>query len=276
MSNILPADYHLHTHHSGDSDAPMEDVIKKAIERKLPAICITEHMDMDYPILPDIKEKMFEVDTDAYHKEYLALSKTYKDIIPVRFGIELGLQPQVADFNRKYIKEYPFDFVIGSNHVCHGEDPYYPSFYENRTEKEAFKFFFETTLENIKCFDDFDVFGHLDYIVRYAPNRDKNYKYEDYKDILDEILTLLISKKKGLDINTKALYGSNAMENPNPSREILTRFKQLGGEIITFGSDAHKAKDVSKEFEKAADIARMSGFTKYCQFIKREPVFFDL
>ncbi|WP_242839519.1 histidinol-phosphatase HisJ family protein [Butyrivibrio sp. NC2002] len=272
---MLPADYHIHSHHSGDCDSPMKDVIEAAVSRKLPAMCFTEHMDMDYPDLPDIKKGQFELDTDAYFSEHQKLADEYKDMIPVRFGVELGLQPQIVDFNADYVKKYPFDFVIASTHVCHGQDPYYPEFYENRTEKEAFSFFFKTTLENIQDFDDFDVYGHLDYVVRYAPNGDKNFRYEDHKEIIDEILSLLISKNKGLDVNTKSLY-SSSLSQPNPCKDILCRYKKLGGKIITFGSDAHKSTDVSREFEKAVEIASSAGFDRYCQFIKREPVFFDL
>ena len=272
----LPSDYHVHTHHSGDSDAPMEDVILSAIGKNLKSICFTEHMDFEYPKFPGVTKGMFEVDTDAYHTEYLEKKKKFKDRIDIYFGIELGMQPQVTEKNKVYVNSYPFDFVIASNHLAHQKDPYYPSFYENRSKKEAFTEFFEATLENIKLFDDFDVLGHLDYLVRYAPDQENGYTYSDYKDIINEILVTLINKGKGLDVNTKALYSNPPLKNPNPSEDILKRYKELGGEILTLGSDAHVAKNVACGFEKATDLLKSCGFTRYCTFIKRKATFHDL
>ncbi|WP_408071596.1 histidinol-phosphatase HisJ family protein [Butyrivibrio sp. JL13D10] len=276
MAKILPADFHLHTHHSGDCDSPMELVIEKAIEKGLPAICITEHMDMDYVISEETPEGLFEVDTDAYQKELLILKGKYKEKIDIFFGIELGLQPQIVSANDDYIKKYPFDFVIGSNHLCHRQDPYYSYFYEGRTETEAFREFFESTLENITLFDNFDVLGHLDYLVRYAPNLNKNYKYHDYSDVIDEILRILINKGKGLDINTKSLYSEPSLNDLNPCKDIIKRYHELGGEIITFGSDAHYPENVGLGFETAVEIVKACGFRHYTLFSNREPKFIKL
>ncbi|WP_029322161.1 histidinol-phosphatase HisJ family protein [Butyrivibrio sp. AE3004] len=276
MSKILPADFHMHTHHSGDSEAPMEMMIEKALQKKLPAICITEHMDMDYPSTPDLAPGIFEVNTDEYMSELLQYKAKYTGLIDIFFGIEVGLQPQIVPQNLDYIKKYPFDFVIGSNHVCHGKDPYYSSFYEGRSEKEAFTEFFESTLENIQLFDDFDVLGHLDYLVRYAPNLNKNYKYEDYADIIDEILKTLIAKGKGLDINTKSIYSEPSLGEPNPSKAVILRYHELGGQILTFGSDAHKPEHVALGFDTAVHMVKSCGFRYYTRFEKREAKFIKL
>ena len=97
MAHSLPADFHIHTHHSGDCESPMEKIIEKALEKKLSAICITEHMDMDYPITPTEPEGLFEVDTDAYQRELILFKEKYAGIIDIHFGIELGLQPHIVD-----------------------------------------------------------------------------------------------------------------------------------------------------------------------------------
>ena len=276
MARNLPADFHMHTHHSGDCDTPMEKVIEKALEKNLPAICITEHMDMDYIVCEMDPAGKFEVDTDEYQDELMLFREKYAGIIDIYFGVELGLQPHIVQRNAEYIKKYPFDFVIGSNHLCHGQDPYYSSFYEGRRESEAFQEFFESTLENIQLFDDFDVLGHLDYIVRYAPTQNKNYSYSDYSDVIDEILKTLIAKGKGLDINTKALYSEPSLGDLNPAKDIIARYHELGGEIITFGSDAHKSECVGLGFETAVEMVKVCGFTRYAQFVQRKPTFYDL
>ena len=109
MAHRLPADFHLHTHHSGDCDTPMEMVIEQAIEKNLPAICITEHMDLDYIVCETDPPGKFEVNTDEYHKELLEFKDKYKGKLDIYFGIELGLQPQIVDKNNDYLRKYTFD-----------------------------------------------------------------------------------------------------------------------------------------------------------------------
>ncbi len=269
----ITADYHMHSEHSGDSTAPMRDMIESAIQRGFTEICFTEHMDLDYPDGPDNPAGLFEIDADAYRKDFLKCKEEYEGKISLHFGIELGLQPQITRENAEFLNKYPFEFVIGSNHLCHHEDPYYPSFYEGRSYDDSVRDFFECTLENIKCFHDFDVLGHLDYIVRYIPGT-YDYNFQKFSDIIDEILKILVSENKGLDVNTKSFQ--SGMNEPNPCSGILTRFHELGGRIITFGSDAHKPEHVGYDFERARQTALNAGFKSYCTFKDRKPVFHDL
>lgn len=266
---MITADFHMHTNHSADSDATMSEQINAAISKGLTDLCFTEHMDMDFP-----KEKYgidFLLDTDKYQEEYLTCKKTYKDKINLLFGVELGLQPHLTDRHADYINSYPFDFVIGSAHLCDGIDVYYPEFYEGRSEKEAYRRYFEYELECINTYMGFDVFGHLDYIVRYGPNKDKFYKYTDHCDLIDEILCKLVQNGKGLEINTSQL--NKGFNHPNPTEDILKQYRHLGGEIITVGSDAHAPENIGGNFDKARDILIDCGFKYYCTFKERKPIY---
>lgn len=270
----ITADFHMHTSYSGDSDTPMEQMIQRAVSLHMKEICFTEHQDFDYPVSDETPDGFFLVNTDAYLYDLLRLREKYADQINVRFGIELGLQPHLTRELARYAKSYDFDFIIASTHVCHGQDPYYPAFYEGRPEEEAYREYFECTLENIRKFKNFDVYGHLDYVVRYGPSKDSAYTYDKYKDILDQILLLLLENEKGLEINTGGLkYG---LRETNPSIAILKRYRQLGGEIITAGSDAHVPEYISYEFQKAADILKDCGFTYYTTFQNRLPEYHKL
>lgn len=200
----ITADFHLHSSFSGDSEAPMDDMVAKGICLGLTHMCFTEHNDFDYPKTPDTPAGIFEVNTDSYLYDLLRSREKYGDFINLLFGIELGLQPQLALRNEEYIESYDFDFVIGSTHVCHGKDPYYPSFFEGRTEEEAYREYLQTNIDNIKAFQNFDVYGHLDYVVRYGPNLDREYSYEKYQDLFDTMLRLVIENGKGIELNTAA------------------------------------------------------------------------
>lgn len=263
----ITADCHLHSSYSGDSDTPMEQMILQGIARGLTTMCFTEHNDFEYPITPDTPEGMFVLNTDSYLYDLIKYREKYADQIKILFGVELGLQPEVLRQNAIYAKSYDFDFIIGSAHICHGKDPYYSTFYEGRNDEEAYREYFECTLENIKKFSNFDVLGHLDYVVRYGKTMDKEYSYAKYKDILDKILEVLIEKGKGLEINTGGF--KKGMRDLHPCIDILKRYREMGGEIITIGSDSHTTEHISVHFGRAYDVLKECGFGYYTVFEKR-------
>ncbi len=275
MSFNLPADYHMHSNNSGDSKAPMEAMIKSAIDKGLKEICFTEHNDLDYPEFPDLEPGTFDLDIPFYKEELFKLRDKYKDQITVKYGIEIGMQPQVAKDNMKIVSENDFDFVIASVHLVDKKDPFYGDFWGWDKIENIFKRFFDITLENLKLFTDYDVLGHLDYIARYVPNGDTTYSYARFKEQIDEILAHLAKNGKGLDFNSKVLGYSDTLL-PNPCTEALKRFKELGGEIITFGSDAHRPETIGCEFAKMRQIALDCGFTHYYTFDHRKPTAHEL
>ena len=162
-------------------------------------------------------------------------------------------------------------FVIGSSHLCNGVDPSCADFYKGRSEKEAYRVYFDSIVENIMTFSDFDVYGHLDYVVRYGPNADTKYSYDIYKEIFDKILMLLIEKGKGIEINTGGL--KKGMRDVHPCIDVIKRYRSLGGEIITIGSDAHIPKNIATDFSRAEEILIECGFRYYTIFEHRKPRF---
>lgn len=263
-------DTHMHTHFSGDSDAPLADMVQAAIDRGLDGVCFTDHCDYDFPDEPEL----FLLDFDRYLQETDALRQQYADRIPICFGIELGLQPHLAEHNRKIVQSYPFDFVIGSSHVVHGMDPYYSAYYEGRSEEAAYLEYFTSILENLQAGPDFDVYGHLDYVVRYGPNKNANYSYRQYAPVIDEILRTLIAEGKGIEVNTGGF--ASGLGHPNPTEDILRRYRELGGEILTLGSDAHAPERVGADFARLPGILHSAGFSYYTVFEKRKPRFLPL
>lgn len=265
------SDCHLHTSHSGDSKAPMEEMILQGISKGLTTMCFTEHNDFDFPITELDPEGKFECDADLYRKEFNGLQKKYADRIQLLLGIEIGLQPSVINRNKAYVASNEFDFIIGSSHLCNGIDPSCPEFYKGRSEEEAYREYFESIAENILSFSEFDVYGHLDYVVRYGPKADTEYSYAKYQDILDKILRLLIEKGKGIEINTGGL--KRGMRELHPCTDIVKRYKSLGGEIITVGSDAHVPQNIAAYFERAEEVLKECGFRYYTIFEQRKPIF---
>ncbi len=265
---MLP-DYHFHTDFSGDSDTPAREQIERAIFLGMRSLCVTDHHDYDVDSVID-----FTLDTENYWDTMSQLKEEYKDRIDIRIGIELGLQVHLKDYFAGLLSKYPFDFVIGSTHFINRKDPAYPYFFENRDEHEAYLQYFSVTLDNVKHLDDYDVAGHIDYIVRYGPNKAEFYHYRDYQDVLDAILKAVIEHGKGIECNTAGYR--KGIHQPNPSADILRRYRELGGEIITFGSDAHISADLGADFGKARELLKECGFSYYTEFKNRKPQFLPL
>lgn len=253
-------DQHMHSTYSGDAKSSMEDMILAAIDKGLKYITFTEHMDFGYPYLPG-EEGMFELNTDAYLYNLLTMRAKYEDKIRICFGVELGMDLDEVRDNAIYAKSHEFDLIIASVHVVDKVDPYYPQYFEDKSEEEAYGLYFRRMYENLLKFENFDVLGHLDYIVRYGPNKDENYKYETYKDTIDNILKYLVEHEKGLEINTGGLR--EGIKSVHPTLEILKKYKELGGEIVTIGSDAHSTATIASDFDKAEEALKECGFKYY-------------
>lgn len=267
---MIICDFHNHTSFSADSNTPSEFMVEKAIELGLQYFCITDHMDLDFPYA----ELDFTFSVPAYFKKHRELREKYGKQITLLTGIELGLQPGLSQRLAALLAEHSFDFVIGSSHIVDRMDPYYPEYWQNKEETAGILRYFETILENIADFDDIDVYGHIDYIVRYAPSKAKNYSYKKYQEILDEILGTLISKNIGLECNTAGFkYG---LGFPNPHMDILKKYRQLGGEIITVGSDGHVPEHLAYDFHKVPELLEECGFDYYTIFKNRQPEFIKI
>lgn len=285
MTRIIKSDSHAHTAFSTDSQAPMEEMLKAAIDNGFSSICFTDHMDYNFPLVyvkntPPGEEPPFCLDTDAYYSEINRLKLLYPQI-KIRTGIELGLKEDARDKCMELLNLYKFDFVIGSTHLVDNTDPYYDTFWEKTDEKTGMQKFYEATLENVKSGVDFDVYGHIDYITRYTPYMKKlrssglyNEEYylsitDRFLDIIEAILRQLIYNGKGIELNTSGLkYG---LHHPHPHEKILKLYKDLGGEIITIGSDAHETKHLGFGFDSVPVILKACGFKYYTEFTGRRP-----
>lgn len=264
-------DTHMHCRFSGDSEADPVDMIEAARAKGLDGICFTDHLDYDFPSDPP---DLFLLDLEAYEQAIPALANKYEGIFPVLHGIEIGIQPHLSDKLSEVIRSHNYDQVICSSHAIDGKDPYYKTFFVGREEHEAYLRYFESILENLEVFSDFDVYGHIDYVVRYGPNTNRFYSYDAYSDVLDEILKKLIDMGKGIEINTGGFkYG---LGHPNPCEDIIKHYRSFGGEIITIGSDAHAPEHVAYDFDRVPQILRDAGFTHYTVFVNRKPRFLPL
>lgn len=259
-------DCHLHSDFSGDCDTPAALMAEKALSLGLKGLCFTEHLDLDAPVIDGTD---FSLDTAAYFQRMEDLKKQYAGQLDIRVGVELGLQSHVLTELTGYASLWPFDFIIASQHYISGGDPYYPSYFEGRDERHCYEEFFEVQLENLRHFSSYDTLGHMDYIVRYGPTRNTRYSFQAYVDHIDPILRHLTEQGKCLEINTGGFkYG---LGQPHPDASVLRRYRELGGELITIGSDAHSPEYLAYDFLRVRELLASLGFRYYTVFSGRRP-----
>lgn len=274
---MITYDSHVHTSFSTDSETPMEHMVLQGIRNGLEGITFTDHMDYHFPLSyskwqTEAGMPPFTFDVEQYLSHLSGLKEKYRGKIELFCGVEIGLKKDAWQDNLVLSQNPSFDYIIGSIHLVDDMDPYYPEYWEAFEEKKGLLRYFETTYENLRLLGEckIDTLGHLDYIVRYSPSGYKLYSYRQFSDIIDEILKLLIGREISLEINTSGYKNDGAM--PNPNEEIIRRYKELGGERITFGSDAHTTDLLSGRFADAEKIAKTTGFRHYTTFVKRKPV----
>jgi histidinol-phosphatase (PHP family) len=268
---MIIADSHVHSAFSSDSTAPVESMIEAAIANGFTRFYLTDHMDFDFPIENGFT---FTFNPDLYIEKLFQLTHQYKGKIEIFKGLEIGLKPYLGSRYDALMNKYDFDFVIGSTHVLNNGDPFHQSFWQEASEQSRIEQYFQCMIDNIKGVSNFDVCGHLDYIIRYAPSKNENFVYKYYADLIDEILLLLIQSHKGIEINTAGYkYGLN---HPHPQEDIIQRYFELGGEIMTIGSDAHTPKHIAYDFQKVKEMLLHLGVKYYTVFEKRQPVMLRL
>ena len=227
---------------------------------------------MDFPVRPEEPDVDFDLDLDSYYRTYHALSEKLVPEFDLRVGVELGVMPSTTKKLNAFVQAHPeLDFIICSLHVVDGMDPYYPEYFEGKEDLSAYRHYFETLLACVKEFDNFNVCGHLDYIVRYGKTKADFFDIRDYADIFEELFQILVARGQGIEINTGSLY--RGLSFPHPHTDILKMYKDAGGEIITVGSDAHHAEHIGYGFDAARDLLLSHGFRYYTTFKERKPEF---
>lgn len=262
----MRADVHMHCGFSNDSETRPEDMVESAIAKGLSVICFTDHYDKDNLDWGD--EAIFDV--ESYFQKMIELQEEYRDQIDIRIGAEIGMQPYLAEYYQNFIAQHPFDFVIGSVHSVLEHDVAL-DFFQKHSDPEGYKIYFEEMLQDVQEIKSYDVLGHLDYIVRYSNQGSKGFDLNDYMDIIEEILKQVIAHGKGIEMNMSGLkYGLGA---PHPQPEIIKRYRELGGEIITVGADGHIPEHIAYDYHLADDILKSCGFKYYTEFKGRKPLF---
>ena len=256
-------DFHMHSTVSFDGLSSAADMVAVAADMGLKEICFTDHLDYD-PLKP---KDTFTFKTEDYNRVYEEL---HHPDLKIRLGMEFGMLPDNSETLKEDLKRRKFDFVIGSVHFVENVDIYYPPFWEGKSMDQAEQRYLEEILACVRAHNGFDVLGHLTYVAKAGSNpTHRPVVYEKYRELVDEIFKTLIAKGKGIEINTS---GKDRCGAYLPDVTYLRRFKELGGEIVTVGSDAHKTDRVGQYCADACQMVK-DIFGYVCTFENRQPVF---
>ena len=277
------ADYHIHTCYSDDSEYPMEDVVKDAISLGLDEICFTDHVDYgvkrdwDDPrgMLyrqggPGEPERMAlaNVDYPSYAAEIASLKEKYRDQITLKMGMEFGMQSHTILQYEKLYSAWPFDFIILSVHQVEDREFWTQDFQRGRTQEEYNLRYYEEMLALVQRYHNYSVLGHMDLITRY--DKAGIFPFEKIRPIIKEILKTIIADGKGIEVNTSChRYGLNDL---TPSTDILRLYRNLGGKIITIGSDSHRKEQLGTYLTDTISVLKTLGYEEVYTFKQMCPI----
>ncbi|MBE6224858.1 MAG: histidinol-phosphatase HisJ family protein [Bacteroidales bacterium] len=271
-------DNHNHSTFSPDSVSSVEAAIRRAMELGLAGLAITDHYDIDAPSRDqefyfDPAEQQAEIDRVVMELGGDMLRNGFQ----VMKGIEVGLQPGIMDKIKSFTSSYNFDTVIASIHFVDGTDPYMGTYYGDKEPFQAFSHVLEVMYQTAVAYRDFDILGHYDYVARYSPYGpgSRDITMAKFGDWIEPILKFLAQEGKTFEINTKT-YKNHKGYVPTLDTAILRRFRELGGEALSLGSDSHNTDRIGDEFEKYAHIAKQCGFRYLVYFKERKPQYYRI
>ena len=272
MKNLF--DTHNHCQFSFDGKrTTVEESAESAYLKGLFGICFTDHFDF---YAPDVESEEVVImpqifDISAQQAEISRVQGLYEGGFKVLKGIEVGLNENSRNDTAAALDGHNFDQIIASIHYLEDCDPYHGHYYDNKDFRQAYGLYLETLFNEAVILKNFDILGHYDYVARYAPYPQDSVRYEDFPDIFDTMFRYLVENGKGLEINTKSCKvgrGRKTMLDTN----VLSRYRELGGEIITLGSDSHDAANVAEGFAYHAQLLKSLGFRWTSHYEKRQLV----
>lgn len=274
------ADYHVHTGFSDDSTYPLEQVVRDAVALGLDEICITDHVDYgvktDWDSGGEIQYRNGEPLANADYPRYMAaierVRSLYDGQIAVKTGMEFGVQVHtIPQFEALFLR-YPFDFIILSIHQVEDKEFWTQDFQAGRTQREYNERYYEEMLHVVQSYKHYSVLGHMDLIKRY--DRMGIYPFEQIKPFAAEILKIVISDGKGIEVNTSShRYG---LSDSMPSSDLLRLYRDLGGSIITIGSDSHSPAHLGTYLQEAKNQLNALGFHNFCTYQGMQPIFHSI
>lgn len=257
-------DYHLHSINSADGRLTVDEVCREMAKQNFREIAITDHLDYNCPGGGDSL-----LDYQKLSAEIKEARDRYQDQMNIALAIEIGLQPASLIKNQEFLKTHSFDFIIGSIHHVDGLEIFNGDYCRGKKREEAYSHYLEEVLRMVRDFSEFNVLGHLDVIRRFPGFENRRLETGEFSEFLEEILRTLAETGRGIEVNSSGYrYG---LDDTLPSVSIVRRFRELGGEIVTVGSDAHRIGTYGYKIGESFRVLKEAGFQYLSVFRQGKP-----
>jgi histidinol-phosphatase (PHP family) len=255
----------------------MKQLALAASQRGLTLLCFTDHCDLEHHLTGLYDPGCF--DSAALTEAFSEAEAACGDKIKLRLGLELGAINRLPEQAREILGSIRLDLVIGSVHNFQAMPDFYfwnfhqePNCFPDECGK-VFRQYITELLETVRT-GAFDVLGHIGYPLRYMKRAGILLTMEEYRDAFRQLFSELIRMGKGIEVNTAGLRSDFGSVLPLP--ELLSLYRQLGGEIITLGSDAHDESCVGAGIKQAEALIKELGYRYVSVFKDRKPTFIKL
>ena len=256
-------DTHTHTHFSADGKATATEMAERGKELGLEYMAFTDHFDRDYHYIPRYQH-VRQLDIPTYVAEITAMKEKYPFLA---LGLECGYSERAEEDYKKMIPLEDTDYILNSVHTVDGLEGYGPDYFVGKTKEEAFGRDLQKVCESLDAKYHYDGVSHIGYVRKNCPYEDAAITMKEYGDVIDEILKKIVAKGKTMEINSN-IRSKDFM----PTKEIVRRYRELGGENLTFSSDAHLTKRVAEMYEEGKELAKSCGFRYWTVYRQHRPI----
>lgn len=272
---MLLCDTHTHSDNSFDAIDSVDKMCMAAIEKGLYALAVTDHCEAPFIKLGEKCEfGSFDRLIPQSIADINSAKEKYMSKLKVLRGLELGEPMHDPEQTARALGYGDFDFVLASVHNIRNTEDFYYLDYSKTDINDLLRRYFDELCETA-AFEHFDSLSHLTYPLRYIVEREGYYPdLSLFAKQIDNIFKILISNKKALEINVSGLFKD--IGRTLPDLPLVRHFRELGGEYVTIGSDAHSADIVGEGIEKGIEVARAAGFDSYVIFEKHKPTFITI
>ena len=271
------ADYHVHSSCSFDAKDRMVDMAKSELSKGITEICFTDHVDFGDQQTMQIGPDRFQLPKSQV-KQFIEAMEKAPEGIDIKIGLELG-EGNHDPARAKRIYAMPeYDFILGSLHNLKGEQDFYYIKYESYEQcYELYDRYMDELIDlaGIGCFD---CMAHIGYCLRYMHKQgfDAEVTLDRFGRKVDTLLRTLIENGKGIELNVADLVPGgrdDPLLMPVPNIAILRRYRELGGDIITVGSDAHNVKAAGVGLREGYELLSDIGFKYVAVYKRHKPEF---